>query len=88
VERKSVMNDVSAFPNPIKMNNSLTLLNLQNGSAQAQLLDNNGTAILSEELFVSSGKMQLAIPSTTPGFYILQIIQEGNLQAIKIMVIE
>lgn len=62
VERKSVMN------------NSLTLLNLQNGLAQAQLLDNSGTAILSEELFVSSGN--------------LQIIQEGNLQAIKIMVTE
>lgn len=88
VERNASYGLVSAYPNPVKMGNNLTLINLQSGTVQLQLLNNTGRPILFEEVQVPSGKTQLVIPSTTPGFYILQIVQEERTQSIKLMVME
>jgi hypothetical protein len=75
------------YPNPNKGNFNLSLRGFEAGAATVRVLDINGSVIYQRQHNLMSGHtiLPLAIQKAYPGVYLIQVMQKGKVNGVKVV---
>lgn len=88
VSIEAVAQELLAYPNPVKSENTIHVVNVKDGFGTAQLVGLNGIPVQVEDFDAINHGFEMMIRDVNPGVYLLKVSQYGDSRTIRIVVTE